>query len=66
MNTLTLQPRPIRSLTPRDDAAEEPKVVSSDGQFIWLNSSYELEHGLDVVELNAQADCASKPHDVRR
>lgn len=66
MNPLTLKPRPIRSLKPLDDAAEEAPVVPSDGHFIWLNSSYELEHGLEVVELDAEVDCASKLHAVRR
>ena len=53
MNALTLKPRPIRSLRPPDDASDEPQVVPSDGHDVWLNSSFELEHGLDVLELNS-------------
>ena len=66
MNALTLKPRPIRSLKPLDDASDEPQVLPSDGHYVWLNSSYELEHGLEVVELNADMDCASEPHVVSR
>lgn len=56
MDALTLTPRPIRSLEPLDDTSDELQMIPSDGHYIWLNSSYELEHGLDVVELNAEVD----------
>lgn len=52
MDSLTRNPRPSRSLKPVDDACEEPQVIASDGHYVWLNSSFELEHGLEVVELN--------------
>lgn len=64
MNSLSLNPRPIVSLRPIDDACEEPQVIASDGHYVWLNSAFELEHGLEVVELNNDVDIGTEARAV--
>lgn len=48
---LDLRPRPIGTwLTPEDRAVTHPDNPP-DGSHGWLDSSLELQHGLDVLEL---------------
>lgn len=57
MTCLAIFAMHVEVLTSADSHCS-PTVKSGDGHVwpnerIWLNSSYELEHGLDVVELNS-------------
>ena len=60
MNALTLRPRPIRCLTPLDEASEAREAIPTDGRYICLNSSHESGHVLGVVERKPEMDCALK------
>ena len=51
---LTLRPRAIGTwLTPEERAVAQPGNPP-DGSYGWLDSSLELQHGLDVLELTVE------------
>lgn len=52
--SLNLHPRAIGTWLTPEDGADAPPIDPSDGRYVWLDSSLELQHGLDVVELTIE------------